>query len=109
MFVSSFQFQILKYIVLGQFQQRGYFFSEKGTCSGERVESRNMSGQAFLYLQSLGGAAPSFPVLSSGREESRPSQVHVTFLHTHRSLIPWPLGHIHCSAPEGGSLSAGVS
>ena len=73
MFVSSFQFQILKYIVLGQFQQRGYFFSEKGTCSGERVESRNMSGQAFLYLQSLGGAAPSFPVLSSGREESRPS------------------------------------
>ena len=45
------------------------FLVKKEACSGETVESRNMSGQAFLYVQSLGGAAPSFPFLSSGRAE----------------------------------------
>lgn len=56
MFVSSFQFQILKHTVLGQFRHRGYTkgFSVKNEArshSREKGESRNMCGQAFLCLR----------------------------------------------------------
>ena len=77
MFVSSFQFQILKYIVLGQFQQRGYkglFLVKKEACSGEKVESRNMSAQAFLYLRPWVVQPLPFPSSPLTSRESRPSQ-----------------------------------
>lgn len=84
------------------------FLVKKEACSGEKVESRNMSGQVFLYLRPWVVQPLPFPSSPlTGREQALPGLV--TFLHTHGSPVLWPLGRIHCSAPEGGCLSAGIS
>lgn len=71
---------------------------------GKKVESRNMSGHAFLCLQTLGKRNLFLPLpLSLSGQTEWSSQVCVVSLHTYESRIHWPLGHIHCSAPEDGS------